>query len=520
MKAKQSILKQPKVRIALIAAAIFALGVGAYLAFGSNNSDVARLANATPRVQLNDGDSYDMSLEKVTKTIDGKKVEMLSYNGSIPGPSFVVYEGSSIKLNITNNLDIASTIHPHGINNDVKNDGVPDISQPEIKPGESYTQNIRFTDPGVYWYHPHVRADYTQAAGMYANFLVKPTNDTTWDKYDNEQLIMLSDLELNDKGELDYNKDEVTHVVMGRFGSMQLVNGEVNPTISVRANEVTRFYFTNSASARSFRLTLPEASIKLVGGDNGLYEQEEIVDHVTVAPSERYFVDVLFEQGGDYPMYNDNDAAKTQIATIQVTENDNKTEHAKAFQVLAKNTEVSDEIAQLLSEEKASGIQKRLATRVNMHGMFMQSMAGEMASMQARESGEEHGVEWEDEMPDANSRSTIDNTQWSLVDLDRPRDDSFEWTFNQGDVVRITIENSDNIMHPMQHPIHLHGQKFIVDKINGESTTNRVFKDVVQIPRGDTYEIVVKMENKGTWLLHCHISEHMESGMMGRVIVN
>jgi FtsP/CotA-like multicopper oxidase with cupredoxin domain len=106
-----------------------------------------------------------------------------------------------------------------------------------------------------------------------------------------------------------------------------------------------------------------------------------------------------------------------------------------------------------------------------------------------------------------------------LVDLDNPREKSFDWSFNENDVVTISVENSERTMHPMQHPIHIHGQKFIVKSINGVETDNRVFKDVVQIPVGDTYELVVRMENIGTWLLHCHISEHMESGMVGKFTV-
>ena len=494
-------------------------------AFSILRSDDAKIANKvtsaepTERIRLGDGETFDLELKKVVKNIEGTEIEMLSYGGSIPGPTFDVEEGATITLNIQNKLDIASTIHPHGINNDVENDGVPEISQSEILPGDSYQQTIRFTDPGVYWYHPHVREDYAQASGMYANFVVRPSDDSEWKTYDSEQVVMLSDLQINESGALDYNKEKVTHVVMVSFDALQLVNGDKNPTLSGRANEVMRLYFTNAASARSFKLTIPDAYIKLVGGDNGLFEKEEIVDHVTVAPSERYFVDVLFESAGTFPVFNDNDEATTQIATIEVAPNGALSENARNFETLNSRESVSKEIKELLLGEKVSGIRKRLATRVDMHPLFMQSMAEEMARAEADDDGKEHGIEWEDEMPDANSRSDIENTEWSLVDLDKPREESFEWSFAQGDVVRIVIENSENTMHPMQHPIHLHGQKFFVDKINGEPTSNKVFKDVVQIPRGDTYEIVVKMENKGTWLLHCHISEHMESGMVGKVIV-
>ena len=66
----------------------------------------------------------------------------------------------------------------------------------------------------------------------------------------------------------------------------------------------------------------------------------------------------------------------------------------------------------------------------------------------------------------------------------------------------------------MQHPFHIHGQRFLVLATNGVKNENLVWKDTTLIQKGDTVEIVVDMENPGTWMAHCHIAEHLESGMM------
>lgn len=69
-------------------------------------------------------------------------------------------------------------------------------------------------------------------------------------------------------------------------------------------------------------------------------------------------------------------------------------------------------------------------------------------------------------------------------------------------------------MHPMQHPIHFHGQQFLVLSINGVKQTDLVWKDTVLVPSGQTIDILLYPTNPGTWMAHCHIAEHLEDGMM------
>jgi FtsP/CotA-like multicopper oxidase with cupredoxin domain len=355
---------------------------------------------------------------------------------------------------------------------------------------------------------------------MYANFIVRPKDSNNWTKADREHVLQLSDILLTDEGLEDFKKDEVTHTLMGRFGNVQLVNGRTDYVIEANVGEVQRLYLTNTSSVRSFRFEISDVKLKLVGGDNGFYEKDSLVPNVVIAPSERVVVDVLFDSAGEYEIRNNNPESNTKLASIVVSEGSGITTTAKSFNVLDTRESVAKEIEELLAAAETSGIKKRLATKVDMNPMFMQSMMNEMMRSEESEDGEDHeGIEWEDAMPEANSLSNKENTAWSLVDLENPRDESFDWQFKRDDVVTITVENGTRNMHPMQHPIHLHGQKFIVASINGVPTENRVFKDVVQIPVGDTYELVVRMENIGTWLLHCHIPEHMESGMMGKITV-
>jgi FtsP/CotA-like multicopper oxidase with cupredoxin domain len=83
-----------------------------------------------------------------------------------------------------------------------------------------------------------------------------------------------------------------------------------------------------------------------------------------------------------------------------------------------------------------------------------------------------------------------------------------------GQVRLVRLVNEGNSGHPMQHPIHLHGQRILVVARDGQAETNPAWKDTVQIPAGSSYDLLVAFDSPGRWLLHCHIPEHMEAGMM------
>ena len=105
---------------------------------------------------------------------------------------------------------------------------------------------------------------------------------------------------------------------MGRFGNVLLVGGETDLALSAQRGEVVRLYLTNTANTRVFNVALPGARMKLVGGDSGRYEHEELVDSVVLAPSERVVVDVLFEQPGQLTLEHRTPERTYPLATIDV----------------------------------------------------------------------------------------------------------------------------------------------------------------------------------------------------------
>ena len=124
-------------------------------------------------------------------------------------------------------------------------------------------------------------------------------------------------------------------------------------------------------------------------------------------------------------------------------------------------------------------------------------------------------IEWNDAMPMMNWLSTAEQVHWILKDTDTGRHNmEIDWQFEVGDVVKIELFNDPDTIHPMNHPVHIHGQRFLVLAIDDVANENLVWKDTSIVPVGSTVQYLVDMSNPGDWMMHCHIAEHLEAGMM------
>ena len=133
--------------------------------------------SATGVVELADGDRVTLHIGPVAKRIGDATVRMLAYNGSIPGPTLRVPQGSEVVVDVLNEGDMEATVHWHGLRLENRYDGTHE-TQDAIPVGGRY-RRAQFPDPGVYWYHPHIREDYGQELGLYGNVLVSRLTPTT-----------------------------------------------------------------------------------------------------------------------------------------------------------------------------------------------------------------------------------------------------------------------------------------------------------------------------------------------------
>lgn len=481
------------------------------------STDVAGLseAKAPETVELKNGDMYTLTASYVSKSINGTEYRMLAYNGSIPGPVIKVPQGAEVTIDLKNDTDMPTLLHSHGVRMDNQFDG-SQTSQDPIPPGGSFSYKIKFPDAGMYWYHPHVREDFGQELGLYGNYLVVPNDNKYWEPVNREVPLVLDDI-LIDNGQIKLDKQNVDHTLMGRYGNVMLVNGETNYSLNVQKGEAVRFYVTNVANARPFNFTIQGAKMKLVGSDSGAYEKDQWVDVATLGPSERAVVEVYFAAPGSYEIENKTPEATNKLGTVVVGSVPATPSYASSFMTLQTHTDVVqsiDPFRQYFSKTP----DKTLVIGVSESGAVMQMQmggSGEMISSDSMMGASSDGIEWDDANKLRGSMSTTDNVKWAITDVATSKQNrDINWIFQKDVPVKIRIESPANSMHPMQHPIHFHGNRFLLIDRNGVEQTDLVWKDTVLVPAGQYVDILLDTSNPGAWMAHCHIAEHLEAGMM------
>jgi FtsP/CotA-like multicopper oxidase with cupredoxin domain len=145
-----------------------------------------------------DGDVkvFDLTCEVIEWEVEpGKFFEAWSYNGVVPGPEIRVTEGDKVRINVTNNLPQSTAVHWHGLLVPNSMDGVPFLTQPPIKPGETFTYEfqIREGNAGSHMYHSHHNAAFQVTMGLLGAFIVEPKDPSTRPAYDREYTLILND---------------------------------------------------------------------------------------------------------------------------------------------------------------------------------------------------------------------------------------------------------------------------------------------------------------------------------------
>lgn len=383
----------------------------------------------------------------------------------IPGPLIEAKRGDLVIVHARNDLPRDGTsIHFHGVRLSSNMDG----AHHTMLPGIAWEQNFVAKDAGLFWYHPHIRADVQLERGLYGPLLVRE-DDSPGPPGD--RILVLDDVKLDADGDLagEWTKEDVLH---GRQGNVLLVNGVPNPEMQATAGSRERWRIVNTSNGRLFNLELDGHSFTVIGWDGGRLEEPYETRSLLVAPGERY--DVLIDMQGK----------------------------AGDFFVLRQ---VGEHL-----HGGASSAPKTVLTVAIQDGPAVDASAMQRVEVPA--------------LPV--SAATPERTFVLEEDFDKPYGPIFTinkeiWPFHtpiEAELGALEIWRLQNGASG-DHPFHLHGMFFQVIDIDGISSSRVGWKDTVLVPSGSSLRFAVRYDEPGVWMYHCQIPEHAERGMMGDLIV-
>jgi FtsP/CotA-like multicopper oxidase with cupredoxin domain len=408
--------------------------------------------------------------------VAGKRVQAWTYNGGIPGPFIRAKVGDRLIVHFKNELVEPTTVHWHGVRVPIEMDGVPGISQAEVKRGESFTYDFVLRDAGLYWYHPHVMSAAQVGFGLYGALLVEDQADGI--AVADEVTLVLSDIGFDKTGTLEpADAGGSAGMVFGREGEYVLVNGRRRPTLHARAGAPQRWRIVNAAKSRFFLLDLEGQSFTVVGGDGGLQEHPVTTNSLLVTPGER--VDVIVKPTGA-------PGATLTLRALLYNRGYGSVEYRNDEDLL---TVALSEAAPLRAAPLAAV--KRSIIPPPTAGATPVSMTFTLPPMDAK----------------GHSEFRINDVPfWKAKPFQARLGETQIWT----------IKNDTQ----WDHPFHLHGYFFLVLDAAGAPVRPLAWKDTVNIPMKTTTRLLVTFDERpGEWMIHCHILDHADGGLMGTVRV-
>ncbi len=403
--------------------------------------------------------------EYETEIFDGYKTKVWAYNGTVPGPEIRIKLGDTVRINFKNNLPQSTTIHFHGVRVPNAMDGVPGVTQPPIKPGESFVYEFTPKDPGTFWFHPHVRSSEQIERGLYGILIVEDKKDN----FDFDKVLVLDDWKLDRKKQIyPYFDTPMDIMHNGRWGNVITVNGKIENFMTVTPGSTIRLRFINSSNARIYKPQIGELSGYVIAVDGMNVKKEFLMGDLDIAPGNRMDIVLKIPEsflGKDILIYDNFTSSKIPLFTLKVR-GDKKSDSKNIKFALNKNIPDWSEAYKIQPD-----IRYVLDIRRKPGGGMME-------------------------------------LEWTINGKAYPEYTPFIFKYNKFNVFE--FRNDSNNFHPM----HLHGQFFKVIARNGKPVSEPFFRDTVLVRPNETVLLATVPLDKGKWVNHCHILEHAEAGML------
>jgi len=409
--------------------------------------------------------------------------------GDAPFPVYRLRLGESLDVTLTNRLKEHTSIHWHGVRGPNAMDGVPYVTQSPVQPGESFAYRLTPPDAGTYFFHPHCDTAAQLGRGLAGVLIV----DDESSPFDDDIVCVLKDWRVAKDGSF---LPFVTTQGAGRggtFGTIRTVNGRIAPEITVPAGADIRLRVLNVDSTRVSDIGIRGAQAQLIAVD-GNPLAPFAMETWRLGPAMRMDIALRTPQAGGKIALTDYFAQEPVTLATLVSEGASKRNAEFAFAGLTAPKRAEPDLAnaerhELKLSASAAATDYPAPTAIQLPDGRRIDLLDSLCST-------------------AQTLWAIDGKTWPQMgheNLPPPL-----MSFTRGTSVRIELTNTT----PHVHPMHLHGHSF---KVLSASRLKRPehWADTVLVMPEERVEIAFVADNPGNWMIHCHIIEHQDTGMMG-----
>ncbi|MEJ6846846.1 multicopper oxidase family protein [Sinorhizobium fredii] len=420
------------------------------------------------------------------------ETDVWTYNGTVPGSLVRLRQGEPARLTVDSRIDQETTVHWHGIRLPNAMDGVPGLTQPPIKPGETFVYEFTPPDAGTFWYHPHSNSLEQLGRGLAGAVIVEEREVVAIDR---DLLWFLADWRLTEDGEIASRFGNRMEAAMsGRVGNTVTLNGRVSETEAVRAGERVRLRLVNGSLARIMALRFEGHRPVIVAIDGqpcDAHEPER--GRILLGPAMRVdvMIDMQGEPGRRYGVIDDfYDGLAYRLTELAYEERPPLRAHPlDASLDLPRNPLPEPDLATAERHD------------LTLQGGMMSSMMTGTGSMMG--GGMMHGM-----------MGMGGGPAWAINGMSMTGDGHAGMepalTFQRGRSIVLAMRNETAWWHPM----HFHGHSLRVLRRNGRPVLHRQWQDTVLMAPKDVVEVAFVADNPGDWMLHCHVIDHQMAGLM------
>jgi FtsP/CotA-like multicopper oxidase with cupredoxin domain len=416
------------------------------------------------------------------------ETDVWAYDGTIPGSLVRLRQGERARLVVENRLGQDTTVHWHGIRLPNAMDGVPGLTQPPIRSGESFVYEFTPPDAGTFWYHPHANSLEQLGRGLSGAVIVAEREPVPVDR---DLLWFLTDWRLNEEGGIASGFGNRMEAAMsGRVGNTLTLNGRASEAEAVRAGERIRLRLANGSLARIMALRFEGHRPLIVAIDGQPCDAHEPEGgRILLGPAMR--VDILLDMEGEpgrrYGVDDDfYEGLSYRLTQLAYDERPPLRAHPlDAPLELPRNPLPEPDLATAEHHD------------LTLQGGMMSGMGGMQGG------GMMHGMMGMGGSP-----------VWAINGTSMTGDGHAGMepalTFQRGRSIALAMRNETAWWHPM----HLHGHSLRVLSRKGRPVPHRQWQDTVLMAPKDVVEVAFVADNPGDWMLHCHVMDHQMAGLM------